>query len=258
MALVSALLDVRSHFNEYAAGFDCRTSDRARTALARSATWGGKTMRNVPAVLAAGVVLCAWGTTQAAPITYSFSGTIDRQFYGPTPFSGTFFYDPDIPASTLHYLSTSGGQTVANYQEQASLGVTPGTNLGMTLNIGGQTYNTKNDTQGDEMVIAFDGHSSSFSEDFRLFTKPGGPSVSFGVGLSTASSQLLSSIIPPPNLDGFAVGSFNIVVDGWGEFADLSTWQLVPSAEVPEPASVLVYAAGCLAVGAGWRVRRRR
>jgi len=207
------------------------------------------------------VVLCACSATRAAPITYSFSGSLDRQSVasGTVPhaqgglnFSGTFFYDPDLPTSTLKNQSNASGQSIANYEEGAA-GITPGTHFGMTVTVGGETFTTTHNTQWDQLTVSSGKSLFNLSAAFVLFTGPSGDRVSLSIGFTSPDTQVHSSVAPPPNLDGFTLAGFGLTRDRWGQSGQLSSFQLASPVAVPEPASLLVYALGCI----GFAVTRR-
>lgn len=200
------------------------------------------------------VALTVCSTTQAAPITYSFSGSLEKQSFasgsvphaqGDLNFSGTFFYDPGLPASTLQNQSNASGQSIANYQEGAA-GIAPGTYFGMTVTVGGETFTTTGHTQWDQLTVSSGKDSFNVSAAFDLLTGPSGEHVSLSIGFTNPDTQVHSSIAPPPNLDGFTRAGFGLMQDGWLQTGQLTSFQLVSPAAVPEPASLLVYALGCV------------
>ena len=223
-------------------------------------------------------VLLSASAARADAITYRFSGVghakpTEAQSWGfdpipddvPIPFSGTFSYDPKLPA-------LGGGDGVAAYGYNGSTATGPGDPaFNVHLEVGGKTvYDGSNAGPGGLLVYYHpavadtgDGYSDPGSQGILLSSWPGNDSqTGFSIYLGSSASSLFTStdlealpdLGPVLGAGGWANMDFfspDAIPDSGGVYGDLTSLE---RQSVPEPSTLVVIGAGALVLA----LRRRR
>jgi hypothetical protein len=211
--------------------------------------------------LAASIILVTPSIVTANPITYDFSGTFDTPINGTDQFSGSFTIDVN-PTAT--YYSSPAYPTVSPWSVSEN-----GTDVSLTVTIGGQTTNYVNTPGSFNLASLWVGQNPSNYEldpSGDVIRVAGSPAYSdpginpgFGLVLNNPTDVIFSQMGPNNvvNLQNFDFSALNVGMASYTNESgvlDDGTITSVEAVPAPEPSTLAVFAM----LGIAAIVHRRR
>jgi hypothetical protein len=206
-------------------------------------------------------IVCGASSASAAPITYTFGGTLNQPYDGSTQLSGTFTYDPAT--------QVNGNTTPPTNGTNGYMGI-PAYPVILNFNVGGApTWTNFGTVVLSSVMITHTQTNDQFILNETFSNEPGqnlGAEIVLSNNNTVQPGPFSSTALPSSlNLASFNLGAQFTLQGSNGQFQNLDVTGTITSltplasggggggGNVPEPSSVLVF----LALAGGLAVRLR-